>query len=160
MGRGGDRNQEELHHVTAPVSEFCRMASTVTDAPQIVSEGQDWLAFLALEPAVPGHTLVIPRAHVIDLWDADRELAAHLTRAAIQVGRAIDAALEPDGMNLITSSGAAAEQTVSHLHLHVVPRWSTDGFGRLWPTEHTYESDCLSDIAARIRDACPDSAQV
>jgi histidine triad (HIT) family protein len=55
--------------------------------------------------------------------------------AVIWVGRAIQNALEPEGMNLITSSGALAEQSVFHLHLHLVPRWSNDGFGRIWPPE-------------------------
>jgi histidine triad (HIT) family protein len=47
--------------------------------------------------------------------------------AVIEVGSAIESALEPEGMNLITSAGEAAEQTVFHLHLQLVPRWQQDG---------------------------------
>jgi histidine triad (HIT) family protein len=72
----------------------------------------------------------------------------------VAVGRAIEEALQPDGMNLITSAGSAAEQTVFHLHLHVVPRWRTDGFGRIWPTEQRYRDDAeLQEIAEEIRSA-------
>lgn len=132
---------------------FCRIARGVEPA-EIVCEGHDWLAFFPLHPATPGHTLVIPRAHVVDLWHADPMLGTELMAAVIKVGRAIDTALVPEGMNLITSAGTAAEQTVFHLHLHVVPRWSKDGFGRIWPTGRQYEDTSLEGIADRIRQAC------
>jgi len=74
--------------------------------------------------------------------------------AAIKVGRAIELALAPEGMNLITSAGEIAEQTVFHLHLHLVPRWRRDGFGKIWPPNSTYEDTTLDDAAARIRAAC------
>jgi histidine triad (HIT) family protein len=134
--------------------DFCRIASGAGEAVEVVCESHDWVAFFPLDPATPGHTLVIPRTHIIDLWEADTELASHLINAAIRVGRAIKAALNPDGMNLITSAGSAAEQTIFHLHLHIVPRWENDGFGQIWPTNHKYENADLRDVAHRIRKAC------
>ena len=71
----------------------------------------------------------------------------------VQVGRAIESALTPEGMNLITSSGAVAEQTVYHLHLHVVPRYRKDGFGKIWPPKDELEGVDLEGVADRIRDA-------
>jgi histidine triad (HIT) family protein len=62
--------------------------------------------------------------------------------------------LDPDGMNLITSSGSAAEQTVFHLHLHVVPRWRNDAIGRIWPPEKPMSEVVKENLADRIRDAC------
>jgi histidine triad (HIT) family protein len=73
--------------------------------------------------------------------------------AVIEVGRSVEIALQPDGMNLITSSGEAAEQTVHHVHLHVVPRWSDDGFGRIWPRESGVSKREEADAADRIRQA-------
>jgi histidine triad (HIT) family protein len=131
---------------------FCGIAKG-DDPAELLVETDEWLAFFPLEPATVGHTLVIPRTHVTDLWEAPPELAALLTAAAIDVGRAIDAALHPDGMNLITSAGKTAEQTVFHLHLHLVPRWSDDGFGRIWPREGTPETDALAAAAQSIRTA-------
>jgi histidine triad (HIT) family protein len=74
--------------------------------------------------------------------------------AVIRVGRAIEASLDPDGMNFITSAGKTADQTVFHLHLHVVPRWERDGFGDIWPGGRRYEDAELVDVADRIREAC------
>jgi histidine triad (HIT) family protein len=81
-------------------------------------------------------------------------MSAELTTAVIRVGRAIGSALKPEGMNLISSSGKVAEQTVFHLHLHVVPRWSDDGFGQIWPPERHMDAHLKEDVAQRVRQAC------
>ncbi|MGO9750278.1 MAG: HIT family protein [Solirubrobacteraceae bacterium] len=137
-----------------PGCDFCAIALGKDRSVEIICEGAAWLAFFPLEPATPGHTLVIPRAHVEDLWRLQPALGSELMAAVIKVGHAIDMALAPEGMNLITSAGAAAEQTVFHLHLHVVPRWRRDDFGRIWPVEGKYEDDQLDQVAERIRSAC------
>jgi len=120
----------------------------------VVCEDQNWIAFFPLDPATPGHTLVIPRRHLSDLWKAEPSLAGELMSAVVRVGQAIDMALNPEGMNLITSAGSAAEQTVFHLHLHVVPRWRRDGFGAIWPPPKSYTDAQLENVADRIREAC------
>jgi len=139
-----------------PNCEFCAIARGDDRSVEVVCEGESWLAFFPLSPATPGHTLVVPRAHVADLWQIDPPLGADLMAAVIRVGRAIDQALTPEGMNLIASAGETAEQTVFHLHLHLVPRWHRDGFGPIWPVEGKYEDADLGDVASRIREACSD----
>lgn len=134
--------------------EFCAIAHGKDRSAEVVCEDKDWVAFFPLNPATPGHTLVIPRAHVADLWQVEPHLSAELMAAVIRVGRAIDQALKPQGMNLISSAGETAEQTIFHLHLHVVPRWRKDGFGKIWPVEGRYDDANLAGYADRIRDAC------
>ena len=141
-------------NVAAEDCDFCSVARGDDDSVEVVCEGQTWIAFFPLDPATPGHTLLIPRVHVSDLWSLDSALAGEMMDAVLRVGRAIYAALAPEGMNLITSAGAAAEQTVYHLHLHLVPRWLDDGFGRIWPTESDVTPREEADAAARIRAAC------
>lgn len=134
--------------------EFCAIAHGRDPGAEVIWEGVNWIAFFPLNPTTPGHTLVIPRVHVVDLWQVELALGEELMSAVIRVGRAIGAALRPEGMNLISSAGSAAEQSVFHLHLHIVPRWRRDGFGRIWPPETSYEDATLEDAAAKIRDAC------
>jgi histidine triad (HIT) family protein len=134
--------------------EFCAIARGADRSVEIVCEDQTWVAFFPLNPATPGHTLVIPRTHISDLWRVKPPLHAELMAAVIRVGRAIEAALQPEGMNLITSAGQTAEQTVFHLHLHIVPRWHGDGLGRIWPVEGKSDDADLSGVAQRIRDTC------
>lgn len=134
--------------------DFCSIAGGQDETAEVVAEGKAWVAFFPLEPATPGHTLVIPRRHVRDLWDLDEQTAGIMINAAVSVGNAIQKALAPDGMNLITSSGRAAEQTVFHLHFHIVPRWTDDGFGRIWPPDSTsLTSRTKEGLADQIRDA-------
>jgi histidine triad (HIT) family protein len=133
---------------------FCAIARGDDDSVEIVCSDAHWIAFFPLNPATPGHTLVIPRQHVADLWGVDEQLGAELMTAVVRVGRAIETALTPEGMNLITSAGATAEQTVFHLHLHIVPRWQRDGFGRIWPAGGKFEDADLGNVAERIREAC------
>ncbi len=138
--------------------DFCLIARGEDLSAEIVCEGESWVAFFPLHPAAIGHTLVIPRSHVADLWKVEPPLGEHLMTAAIYVGRAIQAALAPEGMNLITSSGEIAEQTVFHLHLHLVPRWPGDGFGDIWPPAGLDDDPALKDAAERIRETCIDVA--
>jgi len=137
---------------------FCRIARGQDDSVEVICAGKGWIAFFPLNPATPGHTLVIPRAHVADLWQVEPRQGAELMAAVIQVGHAIGSALAPEGMNLITSAGEVAEQTVFHLHLHLVPRWRQDGFGRIWPIGERYKTAELRDAATRIRQACVDGS--
>jgi histidine triad (HIT) family protein len=140
--------------VNAEQCDFCLIARGGDPSAEIVCNGETWVAFFPLKPATPGHTLVIPRVHVPDLWSVDATLAADLAIAVVRVGRAIAIALSPEGMNLITSSGEAAEQTVGHLHLHVVPRWRRDGFGDIWPPKRDLPGVNIEGVADLVREAC------
>lgn len=77
-------------------------------------------------PVSPGHSLVIPHRHVgsfFDLTDAERcDLLALLDQAK----QALDALYQPDGYNIGINDGAAAGQTVPHLHIHLIPRYQGD----------------------------------
>jgi len=134
--------------------DFCAIARRQNLSVQVVCEGAEWVAFFPLEPATKGHTLVIPRSHIADVWELEAPLSSELMTAVIRVGRAVQEAVRPEGMNLISSAGRVAEQTVFHLHLHVLPRWSKDGFDRIWPSESPFEDSELTDVADRIRAAC------
>ena len=133
---------------------FCAIVRGEDDRAEAVCEAEGWIAFFPLNPATPGHTLVVPRAHVRDLWELESPLTVDLLDAVVQVGRAVESAIQPEGMNLISSAGRTAEQTVFHLHLHIVPRWERDGFGQIWPPGDRFEEDGLEGLAERIRAAC------
>jgi histidine triad (HIT) family protein len=111
----------------------------------------EWIAFFPDAPATPGHTLVVPRQHVPHYWALSDELAANLAAASLRIGRAIHEALRPAGMNLITSQGAAAEQTVMHVHLHVLPRWEHDALDAIWPPKQAADSATVSRLADELR---------
>ena len=85
-----------------------------------------------------GHTLLVPRQHVEDIWALDAEFAVPLARATLKIASAVKQVTNLEGLNIIQSNGAAATQTVSHLHVHIVPRWRGDGIGNFWPPTTSY----------------------
>lgn len=130
---------------------FCAIGDGETVSTPVVWEAATWVAFFPLSPATIGHTLVVPRTHVENLWEVESALATDLMAGAIGVGRAIQASLRPQGMNLITSAGAVAEQSVFHLHIHIVPRWRDDNFGRIWSGHEVRDLGALKGAASSIR---------
>lgn len=106
---------------------FCAIAAGEAPA-RVVHDDERTLAFMDLFPLTRGHALVIPKAHCDSLLDADPEDAAAVMRTSQVVAQAAMRAYEPDGLNLLQTNGAAAMQTVFHLHVHVLPRYVGDGF--------------------------------
>jgi histidine triad (HIT) family protein len=85
-----------------------------------------------IAPATRGHALVIPRAHAVDLLDVGEEDLAAVALAARRLATRAKERLGADGVNLINSCGAAAWQTVFHLHVHVIPRYEDDPLKLPW----------------------------
>ena len=77
-------------------------------------------------PVAPGHTLVIPKRHVVTYLEATAEEKAALWSLADEAQRRLAETRKPDGYNLGINVGEAAGQTVMHLHLHVIPRYAGD----------------------------------
>lgn len=135
----------------APPCEFCQIIRGGAPA-RTVLETRDVVAFFPLDPAAVGHVLVVPRIHVETIWQLDTDTAHVLADAVIRVAHAMRTALKPDGLNIIQSNGAAATQTIDHLHTHVVPRWAGDRIGDFWPLDQPWSRSDLD----RARDAIAD----
>jgi histidine triad (HIT) family protein len=153
VGSRGDQDSKECLTSGEPRCPFCAIVRGEDPSAEIVCEGESWVAFFPKAPATPGHTMVVPREHVPDVWALDPDLGAKLMAAVVQVGRAVREAVTPAGMNLISSSGEVAEQSVFHLHLHVVPRYAGDQIDPIWPRREKMDVD-LDGIAESIRAAC------
>ncbi|MEX2504850.1 MAG: HIT domain-containing protein [Egicoccus sp.] len=110
---------------------FCAIAAGQAPA-RVIAETERTLAFLDLSPATRGHALVIPRAHARDIHDAAPADLAEVATTAQRVAAAAVADLGATGVNLLQSSGAAAFQTVFHLHVHVIPRYPDDELVLPW----------------------------
>ncbi|MFG2904942.1 HIT family protein [Kitasatospora sp. NPDC048286] len=129
---------------------FC-LISLGSSPARIVYEDPENLSFFPLSPAALGHTLVIPRRHFRDLLAVEPAAMNSLMDAVLRTANAINKQLHPDGMNFINSSGAAATQTVPHVHFHIVPRWDNDSFGAIWPERAAFEAKRLDELALKIR---------
>jgi len=106
---------------------FCSIVAGSAPA-HVVEEDARTIAFMDINPLVRGHVLVVPRAHAAELWEMAIDDGAALMRMTQRIAGAVHAAFAPDGVNLFHATGAAAGQTVFHVHMHVVPRWDGDAF--------------------------------
>lgn len=119
----------------------CTFCSIVAgDLPaDLVLEEPAAVAFLDFRPLFPGHTLLVPRRHVVTLEDVPDELAGPLLTAARRLATAVRTAVGSQGTFVAINN--VVSQSVPHLHVHVVPRTRGDGLrGFFWP-RHGYRDD-------------------
>jgi histidine triad (HIT) family protein len=137
-----------------PACVFCRIAAD-TGQCVLLAEDEAALAFMDIHPANEGHCLVIPRAHHATIFETPPDTFAAVARLTVQIATAVRAALRPDGLNLVQANGTAANQTVAHLHVHVLPRRHDDGLVLNWPRQGESTPSRLAEVAERIRKHLP-----
>lgn len=134
---------------TDPDCIFCKIV--VGEAPCFkLLEDAETLAFMDINPVHDGHALAIPKAHYPTVFDISPEAFAATARSTARIARAVNAALQPEGLNLIQANGPGAAQSVGHFHIHVLPRWRGDGLLVNWvpkPGDHAH----IAAIAEQIR---------
>jgi histidine triad (HIT) family protein len=134
---------------SGPDCVFCRIVSG--DIPSYrIAETDRAIAFLDVNPASEGHTLVIPREHRVDIWDLPADDGLAVWALAQRVATVLHDALRPDGLTLFQANRPAGFQDVLHFHLHVVPRWHGDGLRRAWESRPA-DPDHLAATAERLR---------
>lgn len=121
-----------------------------------VYEDDDVLAFLDISQVMPGHTLLVPKKHVDNIFDYDDETAKKVLLTLPKLARAIKATNPKiTGMNISSNNGVSAGQTVMHSHWHLIPRYDDDNLNEtLVPTiDHSseYTPARYEDIANKIK---------
>ena len=86
-----------------------------------VYEDDQVLAFMDIMPQADGHTLVIPKTPAVTLLDLPADAAAYTIQVVQKVAKAIEVGSDAQGIVLMQLSGAAAGQTVPHVHFHLIP---------------------------------------
>lgn len=104
---------------------FCKILKKEIPA-YFIYKGGNISAFLDINPLNQGHVLVIPNEHYADIFDIKTEILEELTGKAQEIAKKMKEVLGAEGVNLFNASGEAAEQSVPHFHLHIVPRWTGD----------------------------------
>ena len=104
---------------------FC--AIVAGEAPAIrICEDDNYLAILDTRPFTRGHTLVLPKQHMVDLTDTPPETLADMVAIGQRIALAVRTTELANATNIAINDGPAAFQTVSHIHLHVLPRRDGD----------------------------------
>ena len=116
----------------------------------MVLDDEGFVAFLDVRPLFPGHTLVVPRAHVETLVDLPSELVGPLFGWARRLARAMEDGLGAAGSFVACNNRVS--QSVPHLHVHVVPRRPKDGLrGFFWPRQRYTDEAHVAEVGAALR---------
>jgi histidine triad (HIT) family protein len=129
---------------------FCKIVAGQIPAT-VVYEDEHTLAFMDIMPSVEGHTLVIPKAPAKEIFDLSPDGAAALMRATQKIAKAVKRGLNCPGVMLVQLNGAAAGQSIPHVHFHILPR--EDGLDLKLHGRAMVKPEVLEPIAARIRAA-------
>jgi diadenosine tetraphosphate (Ap4A) HIT family hydrolase len=107
---------------------FCDIVTGVGAASKVY-EDEELLAVMDIRPVTTGHLLVIPKRHSVGLADLAEDTGAGMWRVAHRLAGALRrSTLRCDGVNFFLADGEPAGQEVWHVHLHVIPRFTGDGF--------------------------------
>jgi len=132
---------------------FCAIAAGEGEA-QVVFEDAAVIAFLDRAPLFLGHVLLIPRAHIRTIYDADDATLEAMARASRRIAIAVTKAMGCDGIFLAQNN--VVSQSVLHLHTHVIPRRKGDGLFSprvIWKRVRYRDAAEMAETAQKIRAA-------
>jgi histidine triad (HIT) family protein len=124
---------------------FCKIVTKELPSSKVY-EDENCFAFLDLHPINIGHTLLVPKAHSANLYD---DTLAVLAPVIKKVAIAVKNTLNADGINIEMNNDPVAGQIIFHSHIHIIPRFSGDGF-KHWHGARDYHEGEMEEIAQKI----------
>lgn len=105
---------------------FCSIVNG--DIPSYkIYEDEYLIAILDISQATKGHTLIISKEHISNIYEMKGETASHIFRVLPKISNAIKKAFNPIGLNIVVNTDKPL-QTVFHFHMHLIPRYEGDNF--------------------------------
>ena len=130
---------------------FCKIIAGQMPANIVYSDEQTF-AFLDINPANKGHTLVLPRKHYTTFNDIPEAELQNLFAAVQKISKGMEKGLNADGYNVLNNNKKPAGQLVDHVHIHIIPRFKGDEMAvRLGWSYKKYEEGEAREFADRIK---------
>lgn len=133
---------------------FCKIINKEIPSYKVYEDAEIY-AFLDITQTTKGHTLVIPKKHVQDIFALEEQLASQLFAKIPQIARGLEKALpEMAGLNLINNNKELAYQSVFHSHIHLIPRYSSaDDFSISFGNNgESYTEGMMAELAEKIEE--------
>ena len=133
---------------------FCKIIEGDIPSDKVY-EDEHVYAFLDITQVTKGHTLVIPKKHLKDLFDYNDEDAAQVFARLPKIAKALEKAFpEMEGLNMVNNNKEVAYQTVFHSHIHLIPRYSKEdqfslSFGNVENTRTPEEMTAIAEAIAK-----------
>lgn len=136
---------------------FCMICDNEIPSRKVYEDDQV-IAILDASQVTLGHTLVIPKKHVRNIFDYNQELVQHVFSVIPKIARALkDYDPQVKGLNILVNNEEIAYQSVFHSHIHLIPRYEDedlDGFGLKWDTHaDDFSDDMLDQTAQKITES-------
>ena len=128
---------------------FCQIAAGEVPA-RIVCQDDDAMVLIPLKLNTKAHVIVVPKEHSESLFDIPSDTLSGLVLRVQKTAVALRDGLGADGVNVLHATGKAAQQSVGHLHFHILPRWDNDGLDA-WPRLPEWEGD-LDELLTELKD--------
>jgi histidine triad (HIT) family protein len=122
---------------------FCKIANGTIPSYKVY-EDNDVIAFLDVNPASRGHTLVVTKEHFSNMTTCPKAILDKVFEVAQTIAQAQMAQLGATGVNVLTNVGESAGQSVHHFHVHVIPRYDNDGLKLSFPPKQLEDSEFTS----------------
>ncbi|MBW2984089.1 HIT family protein [Candidatus Woesearchaeota archaeon] len=140
---------EELKEFQKKQCIFCQIIEGKIQAKKVY-EDEKTIGILDINPANPGHILLLPKEHYSVMPQIPEQEVAHLFMASKFLSNAVLKTLEASGTNIIVANGPAAGQKAQHFMVHIIPRKEGDGVEFSLPQKKHSEAD-LDAVAGKIR---------
>lgn len=131
---------------------FCKIVDQTIPSYKVYEDEQVY-AFLDITQVTKGHTLLVPKEHVTDIFDYEPALAGEVFARVPKVARALEKAFpEMQGLNIINNNKELAYQSVFHSHIHLIPRFrESDDFSiHFGNNQDNYSPEEMQNIAEKI----------
>jgi len=128
---------------------FCKIVKGEVPSYKVYEDDHTF-AFLDINPAAEFHTLVIPKAHYVNVLDIPSDTFSHVMNTVKTVVNLYREKLGLENLQLIHSAGKEGQQDVFHLHVHIVPRKAGDGQNIVWKT-HSEWRENFPEMLERIK---------
>jgi len=134
-----------------PTCIFCKIIASQIPCLKVY-EDDVVLAFLDIGPLVHGHTLVIPKDHHVSVLEIPAEALGAINQRLPKIANAVVKSVGAKACNILANAGSDAQQSVMHLHYHILPRKAGDTFHIPWHAG-TLTKDAGAALAATISKA-------
>jgi histidine triad (HIT) family protein len=129
---------------------FCKILAGEIPAYKLY-EDENVLAFLDITQGTKGHTLVIPKEHVRNVYDLTEEQASNIFKVVPKLANALKKAFNPIGLNIVNNNEKPL-QSVFHFHIHLIPRYEDDGMKLSTHNNYgKYDNDHFESLVKEIK---------
>ena len=128
---------------------FCKVIRGEVPSVKLYEDERTY-AFMDINPLSPGHSLVIPKYHAENIYVTPPHAAGVVMVTLSKVAAAINRAVKPEGINILQANGPGAQQSVFHIHFHIIPRSTDDGLTMNWELQSGDMAE-INSVAEKIR---------